>query len=674
MLSPQKKLIAMALLSVVITTSAWAKEVTIHSKDLVLNDFAYQMGQLILIDQNSIYPTKLTIITVDSPTVLRYTPSDSSAPKDFTSIYSEGKILFKNHPLIVIETTGMDSTVGLDAYQSTISADNLSLQIQATGGSATAVTTDNTSLNLNGQFVLSALQNGEVGTALDAYDSTLTFTSTGNSSIKGDIYVDGGNVSVNLKNPTDTWIGRTEGDLHLTITGGAQWTTDEDSNLTQFKWGKDGVLDIREKGSAEVRIMSGETFIEDGAVLKLDLANARNSTSVSDLYLSGIQNTQEARLYVDAIDSTQSGNEIRIELAGNGANLVFLEGASNETENALYRIESTTKVEQDQNSSHGWIVKGIDSKVTGTSTMMNQMLDFFGTNTMAHEQMTDRSVARSIDRSISNPKTNGYWVDVSYGETDLHFADNTRHQTMKTTGLEMGYNRTVTLPYLNDGFFSVSTNVARSDITIDRAEGEIAQWGLNVYAGGITSDNYRLLLGAHYQQGQSELASNTFLGDQSVTFKFDRELWAASAYLGFVQSSFADSPWHLEPFMMGTAYWIKTDDSESHGVRVASEKLQQSVVRLGANVGFKSDAYPLTLNAKAAWAHRFGRSVTITGTHNALSGAFETEALKESWAELTLAGQWQTPQGYVISLRGQMAKSHDVEPQFEVGLNMKFTF
>ncbi len=674
MQSAQKKFIALAVLSV-LTGSVWATEVTLHSKDLVLSDMASQSSQLIYIDQASILsPPVMTVIAADSPTVLRYTPTDSSAPKDFTAIYSKGEILFKNHPSIVIETTGMDSTVGLDAYNSAISADGLSLQIQTTYGVATAVTTYNSSLDLNGQFVLSALQNGEPGTALDAYNSTLTFTSTGNSFIKGLIYVDGGNVSVDLKNPTDTWIGRTDGDLHLTIIGGAQWTTDEDSNLAQFKWGKDGVLNIREKGLAEVRIVAGETIIEDGAVLKVDLASARNSQTVSDLYLSGIQNTQKARLLVDAIDTNQSGNEMKIELAGRGANLVFMEGTRHEAENALYRIESTTKVEQDQNSSLGWIVKGIDTKVIGISTMMNQILDFFGTNTIAHEQMTDRSVARSIDHSISNPKTNNYWVDVSYGETDLHFADNTRHQTMKTTGLEMGYDRTVTLPYLNDGFFSVSANVARSDITIDRAEGEIDQWGLNVYAGGITSDNYRLLLGAHYQQGQSELASNAFLGNQTATFQFDRELWAASAYLGFVQSSFADSAWHFEPFMMGTAYWIKTDDSESHGVRVESEKLQQSVVRLGAHVGFKSDTYPLTLNAKAAWAHRFGRSINITSTHEALSGAFETEALKESWAELTLAGQWQTPQGYVISLRGQMAKSHDVEPQFEVGLHMKFTF
>ena len=674
MQSPQKKLITLAVLSV-LAGSGWATEVTLHSKDLVLSDMAYQSSQLIYIDQSSIlHPPVLTVIAADSPTVLRYTPTDSSAPTDFTAIVSEGGILFQNHPSIVIETTDMQSTIGLEAYDSTISADGLSLQIQSSDGSATAIATDNTSLNLNGQFVLSALRNGELGTALNAYNSTLTFTSTGNSFIKGHINVDGGNVSVNLKNPTDTWIGRTDGELHLTITGGAQWATDEDSNLAQFKWGKDGVLDVREKGTAEVRIESNKTIIEDGAVLQVDLASARNSQTVSDLYLSDIQNTEEARVYVDAIDSTQSGNEMWIELAGNGANLVFLEGTSHETENALYHIESTTEVEQDQNSSHGWIVKGIDSKVIGTSTMMNQMLDFFGTNTVAHEQMTDRSVARSIDRSISNPKTNGYWVDVNYGETDLHFSDNTRHQTMKTTGLEMGYDRTVTLPYLNDGFFSISANVARSDVTIDRAEGEIDQWGLNAYVGGITSDNYRVLLGAHYQQGQSELTSNAFLGDQTTAFKFDREVWAASAYLGFVHSSFADSTWHLEPFMMGTAYWIKTDDSESHGVRIASEKLQQSVVRLGTNVGFKSDTYPLTLNAKAAWAHRFGRSVTITGSHEALSGAFETETLKESWAELTLAGQWQTPQGYVISLRGQMAKSHDVEPQFEVGLNMKFVF
>jgi hypothetical protein len=267
---------------------------------------------------------------------------------------------------------------------------------------------DHSNLNLVGRFNLSAIQNNGLGIALHASDSDLTFTSTGNSSIKGLVNVVGGNVSVNLNNPTDTWIGRADGDLHLTITGGAQWTTDEDSNLTQFTWGKDGVLDIREKGTAEVRIETDKTIIENGAVLKVDLADGLNSSSAPDLYLDDVTNSSEARVLVEAEDSTQSGNEMWIELDGKGATLVFLEGTSQETENALYRIESTTKVEQDQNSSHGGVVKGIDTKVIGTSTMMNQMLDFFGTNTVAHEQMTDRSVARSIDRSISNPKTNGY--------------------------------------------------------------------------------------------------------------------------------------------------------------------------------------------------------------------------------------------------------------------------
>lgn len=55
MLSPQKKLIALAVLSV-LTGSGWATEVTLHSKDLVLSDMASQSFQLIYIDQTSILP------------------------------------------------------------------------------------------------------------------------------------------------------------------------------------------------------------------------------------------------------------------------------------------------------------------------------------------------------------------------------------------------------------------------------------------------------------------------------------------------------------------------------------------------------------------------------------------------------------------------------------------
>ena len=211
-------------------------------------------------------------------------------------------------------------------------------------------------------------------------------------------------------------------------------------------------------------------------------------------------------------------------------------------------------------------------------------------------------------------------------------------------------------------------------MTIDRGEGEIDQWGLNVYAGGITEDNYRVLLGGHYQQGRADLTSFAYLGNQKAQFRFDREVWAASAYLGFVKSSFNDSNWHVEPFMSGTAYWIKTDDSENQGVTIATESLQQSVVRLGATVGYRSEVLPITWTAKGAWAHRFGRSITMTGKTNNLTGEFKTEDFKESWGELALEGRWDNLRGFTISAHAQMAKSHDVEPQFEVGLNAKFRF
>ena len=56
------------------------------------------------------------------------------------------------------------------------------------------------------------------------------------------------------------------------------------------------------------------------------------------------------------------------------------------------------------------------------------------------------------------------------------------------------------------------------------------------------------------------------------------------------------------------------------------------------------------------------------------SGEFATEDLKESWSELALEGRWDNQRGFSVSARAQMAKSHDVEPQFEVSLNAKFRF
>ena len=122
------------------------------------------------------------------------------------------------------------------------------------------------------------------------------------------------------------------------------------------------------------------------------------------------------------------------------------------------------------------------------------------------------------------------------------------------------------------------------------------------------------------------------------------------------------------------SYWIKTDDSQNQGITITSEKLQQSVVRLGATVGYRSETIPVTWTAKGAWAHRFGRSVTMTGQTNNMTGEFATEDLKESWGELALEGRWDNQRGFSVSARAQMAKSHDVEPQFEVGLNAKFRF
>lgn len=661
MKTPHRKLIALAVLST-LAASAFASELVLTSGDLTSEGYYIHST-----------PSGVNVINLDSPTKLQFSPAESFST--FTAIYAEGEVVFQNDLNLDIETNGVNQTIGLCADSSSVTTNSLRIKVDATNGDAFALMADNSELTLEGQFELIAKQNGELGTALDASDSEISLTSLGHSKIEGNLDIFGGHVQITLQNSTDSWKGSSSGDLKLILRNGASWQPTNSSTLEHWTWGTGGVLDVQNKDCLQINISTNldNIVIENGAELRVNLATANDDEDTIDLYFNGIANNSSAEVLVYAENPTQSGKTFTIAADGSGANYLIFTGGSTLSETALHTVESKTTVEKNS-SLNTWIVKGIHSNIVGSSTLMKQQLDFFGTNTIAHEQMTDRSVARALDRAILNQKHNGHWIDVTYSETDLNFNDGNRRQTLKTTGFEMGYDRQVTLPALTDSVFTVSAQVSQSDVTIDRGEGEIDQWGLNVYAGGITEDNYRVLLGGHYQQGRADLTSFAYLGNQKAQFRFDREVWAASAYLGFVKSSFNDSNWHVEPFMSGTAYWIKTDDSENQGVTIATESLQQSVVRLGATVGYRSEVLPITWTAKGAWAHRFGRSITMTGKTNNLTGEFKTEDFKESWGELALEGRWDNQQGFTISAHAQMAKSHDVEPQFEVGLNAKFRF
>ena len=665
MKTPHRKLIALAVLST-LAASAFASELVLTSGDLTSEGYYIHSTS-----------SENNVIRLASPTTLKYSTTDTN--QTFTAIYAEGEVVFQDNLDLTIETNGVNETIGLCTDSSTVTTNALQIKVNAEDGKAVSLMTDSSTLTLEGQFELIAKQNGELGIALDAYDSEISLTSLGHTKIEGNLDIFGGHVQISLQNSTDSWKGSSSGDLKFTLRNGARWEPLSESELAHWTWGAGGVLDVRNQ-NAEVRIESTETVIENRAILKIDLANIPNQGN-SDLFISEIVNTDKVEVLVYAENSSElsllNTDGYTITLKGSGKDCVSLTPAETVTENALYQQASTPILaisETPALNQTAWIITSLQSEIKGPSTLMNQQLDFFGTNTIAHEQMTDRSVARALDRAILNQKHNGHWIDVTYSETDLNFNDGNRLQTLKTTGFEMGYDRQVTLPALTDSVFTVSAQVSKSDVTIDRGEGEIDQWGLNVYAGGITEDNYRVLLGGHYQQGRADLTSFAYLGNQKAQFRFDREVWAASAYLGFVKSSFNDSNWHVEPFMSGTAYWIKTDDSENQGVTIATESLQQSVVRLGATVGYRSEVLPITWTAKGAWAHRFGRSITMTGKTNNLTGEFKTEDFKESWGELALEGRWDNQRGFSISAHAQMAKSHDVEPQFEVGLNAKFRF
>lgn len=675
MKAPHKKLLAL-LLAGAFSTVSWASSLSLESKVLTLGDLVNVSGSLYYIQQSALGPGKLTVIRVDPQTVLQFTRPTASSATNFTAIHATGEVVFQNDPMLSIKTDGLDYSCGIVAASAMIQADALTLSIQNTG-EAMAIDAADSSISINGRFSLASRSGSAQGLVLRAKNSDISLISTGHSTIDGHIEVINtatNTATLGLSNPTDRWMGRAIGNLEFTLKNGATWITDNQSTFKRLTWGAGGVLDL-ENSSDAVQIRSDEVFIENGAVLKVDLAHTTQTPTAQDLSIGQISNATDAEVLVYAVDSNgssaQTSDPFTISLEGTGAKYVSFKGVTTTSDNPLYTQESTPVIAFDNNV---WSITGVKTEVVGPSTLMEQQLDFYAASTVAHEQLTDRSVFAAIDRAIDRRHTKGHWVDVNYGETELDLHHGANEQTLKTASFEMGFDREVTLPYLTNGLLSVSAAYARSDVTMDRAEGDIDQWALNIYAGGITSEGRRLLLGAHYQYGTSELNSVAWLGNQKADFSYDRQVWGVSAYLGFIQSTFETSAWHIEPFMMGTSYWIKSDSSQTNGMRIKADDHQQSIVRLGTTIAYRAQSIPVTWRAQGAWVHRFGRSIAIAGTTAGQTAEFDTHDLKESWGEVSLEALWAHPNGMTFSVRGKTAKSHDVKPQYQIGFNANYIF
>ncbi|MBR5458401.1 MAG: hypothetical protein IKV42_01920, partial [Burkholderiaceae bacterium] len=176
MKTPHRKLIALAVLST-FATSAFASELVLTTGDLTSEGYYIHSTS-----------SENHVIRLDSPTTLKYSTTDTN--QTFTAIYAEGDVVFQNDLNLTIDTQNVNETIGLCADSSTVTTNSLRIKVDATNGDAFALMAYDSELTLEGQFELIAKQNGELGTALDASDSKISLTSSGNSKIAGnlDIY------------------------------------------------------------------------------------------------------------------------------------------------------------------------------------------------------------------------------------------------------------------------------------------------------------------------------------------------------------------------------------------------------------------------------------------------------------------------------------------------------
>ena len=569
-------------------------------------------------------------------------------------------------------------------------------------GTAAALQAYNTSIEYSGTLTLSAsaLNNTDNVFALDIIDSTLTFKSRGNSEILGDIRASGlSEVSVNLTHDTDYFKGRFENatpeetQLAIHIESGARWETYGNNFITDFYWGKDGLLDIADaQGSVSIKtigsdsehdILQNITHVEDGARLRVSINDTDLNSDQYKLQLGQVSpvDPEGARVFVEILDnrSEKTTDELNLGLISvtnvdDSHGKFFLEAIPTYYETGLGSFKTYGSIGTD--GADGFILTSMITDRLGPSQLVKNVLDFTAALTVSEEQNADR-VFSVITERLSQNAQRGLWVDAQTGETELDLQDRTRLQTLKTHSITLGFDRDVDFTGLRSETFGAWISRNKSDTDLKAASAEISSTAVGFYFHGITEDNYRLILQGHYALGEHSMKTPGFFGDDHILsnadFDSDYRSYGAGLYFGFTYPDI-DKQWFFEPFVSGYTYWIDQEaSSDFETISFKGEKIHQSWVKIGATTGFQAQGkWPLSIYAQAAWTHRFGQSFDLSGYEGKNTEKFKTENLRESWGSLKLSAQYRINEKTLLSTRVSASVSEVVKPKYEWGMNLSY--
>lgn len=692
-------------------TQVQANPFELHDQTLSDHDLTTVFpGYCTLIDASR-YPSA-TVSTNESSASFHYQRAQNSLFDTLSVLYSEGEnsLTFSSGSSILLQTQGGIQAIGaeisnaksiqaqhlniqtksdadafalvLDSIQTPVSISDLTLK--ATGHDyASALTVFDTTVDLNGRVHLEAHATNDpqnAAWAISAEGSSLVeITSSGRSKIIGDIETLGtSSVRLTLQHPDDHWKGKTNSNTEVTVSNGARWSPTGDSVLDRLNWHQGGVLDVRDQTDT-INIVADTIDVGSGTILRIDTTKADldQDLSTHDLRIEGLADqVKTIDLYADNAAQTRSATPYTIAFVGN--HLVDLNPQAQTFETALhtYRTEPVVALASVQSATETVFEITTETSMIGESTLAKNQLDFTVTNVIAHEQMIDRALIQSVDRLRTSH--HGLWLDTRVSETELALHHRTREQTLQSQSFLLGYDRAMDLPWLTEAAGGISFGFADHEVKMSKGEADMDHWTLNAWLGGVTRDDYRVMLAGHYQYGQSTVKSLGLIGFQSpgqpFDFKMDSTVYGVSAYIGSKNDWGSDLGLALEPFIMGSSYWVKFDDAQSQGVRFQTDTLHQSIIRLGAHLSYQPNTTPLYGSIRLNWAHRFGHSTSLLGTADGLSAVFESEPLKESWAELALRAGWNKRQGLSFDFLAQVAKSKVVKPKFDIGMTVAYRY
>lgn len=610
----------------------------------------------------------------------------------------------------------LDCAIGWLLYESSLTKDQLPetmtvralANLSSPDGAVIALQSQFSDVDFKGSLTLSAQSTGTDQTqviALDLIDSRFHIESVGHSDITGAIRISGdSDLDLNLSNATDRFKGQLldagvyNARSKITIQSGAQWITQGYNFVNEFHWGAGGVLDITE-ATDTVRIktegfsdaddsngtLSNITRVEDGAVLRVAINDGDLGSDHYKLALGNVSPISEtgSRVFVEIVDQRTDPSDceiniglIEVDNVEDSQPKFFVEAVPHYYESAWGAYKTYGAIGTD--GADGYVLTGMVTDRLGPSLMAKNIIDFTAALAVSHEQNADRVFSFVSDR-LSQKKSPGLWVDVQTQETELNLSHQSRRQEIKTQAFSIGYDHEVSVPWFSDSLMGLWASRNQTDADIKDASGEMNETALGFYLQGLT-ENYRLILQGHYGWGDNELKTPGFFGTNheklNARFRTDSRSYGLGLYVGFTRPDDSEK-YFFEPFMSGYTYWVQADPSNSvQTIRFKTEKLHQSLVKLGLSAGYRLDETPVPINlfAQAAWAHRFGQSYDLIGFENNKSETFETEDLQESWGYLKLAAEMTVSDHLILGARATAYASEVVKPKYEMGLSAHYIF